>query len=238
MSTAIARRAPQNQSRIVSARMSQLSSLTDAQSSLRNLLAASLASTAMLPLSLVSTTISFVSVHTSSWMLLILFPAACLERLLFSYSSGLLSGACVLHYHRCWHLSMVSMHMTSAICTHGHNSMCLNSCTCSGAKSGRLESLSGGSKQSQSTSSKLRLSADSSNRLSSGRPRSHHINSDADSHPRRATSQARLPTDSGKRSASVERQRTSDLSSRDVLDAAEDGKLKDEMQSEGVAAVR
>ncbi|KAL0030908.1 hypothetical protein WJX79_000471 [Trebouxia sp. C0005] len=105
------------------------------------------------------------------------------------------------------------------------------------AKSGRLESLSGGSKQSQSTSSKLRLSADSSNLLSSGRPHLHHVNSDADSHPRRATSQARLPIDSGKRSASVERQRTSDLSSRDVLDAAEDGKLKDEMQSEGVAAV-
>ena len=116
--------------------------------------------------------------------------------------------------------------------------MCLNSCTCSGAKSGRPESLSGGSKQSQSTSSKLRLSADSSNRLSSGRPRLHHINSDADSHPRRATSQARLPIDSGKRSASVERQRTSDLSSRDVLDAAEDGKPKGERQAEGVAAVR
>lgn len=105
------------------------------------------------------------------------------------------------------------------------------------AKSGRLESLSGGSKQSQSTSSRLRLSPDSSNVLSSGRPHLHHVNSDADSHPRRATSQARLSTDSGKRSASVERQRTSDLSSRDVLDAAEDGKLKDEMQSEGVAAV-
>ncbi len=105
-----------------------------------------------------------------------------------------------------------------------------------GAKSGRLESLSGNSKQSQSTSSKLRLTADSSNQPASG-VHLQHVDSDADSHPRRATSQSG-PADTAKRFASVERQRTSDLSSRDVLDAVEDGKVKDEMQSEDVAAVR
>ena len=227
--------------------MSLLSSLTDVQSSLRSLLAASLASTAMLPLSLVSMTISFVSVQTSGWMLLILVAAACCSAS-FTQRCSIVTCLCItsitlglficLYHPGSWHLSMVNMQMISATCTHGVNNMCLTSCICLGAKSGRLESLSGGSKQSQSTSSRLRLSPDSSNLLSSGRPHLHHVNSDADSHPRRATSQARLPTDSGKRSASVERQRTSDLSSRDVLDSAEDGKLKDEMQSEGVAAVR
>lgn len=105
-----------------------------------------------------------------------------------------------------------------------------------GAKKGRLESLSGGSKQSQSTSSKLRLTADSSNQPSCSGAHLQHGDSDADSHPRLATSQ--FGPDSSKRSASLERQRTSDLSSRDVLDTMEEGKVKDEMQSEDVAAVR
>lgn len=107
-----------------------------------------------------------------------------------------------------------------------------------GAKSGRLESLSGGSKQSQSTSSKLRLTADCSNQPAPSGARIHHVDSDADSHPRQTTSNAG-PADSSRRSASVERQRTSDLSSRDVLDTVEDDKVKDEMQSEeDVAAIR
>lgn len=106
------------------------------------------------------------------------------------------------------------------------------------AKSGRLESLSGGSKQSQSTSSKLRLTADCSNQPAPSGARIHHVDSDADSHPRQTTSNAG-PADSSRRSASVERQRTSDLSSRDVLDTVEDDKVKDEMQSEeDVAAIR
>ena len=103
-----------------------------------------------------------------------------------------------------------------------------------GAKSGRLESLSGGSKQSQSTSSKLRLTADSSNQIASSSLQ--HVDSDADSHPRQTDGQLG-PTDSAKRSPSVERQRTSDLSSRDILDTAED-KVKDESQSQDVADVR
>lgn len=102
-----------------------------------------------------------------------------------------------------------------------------------GAKSGRLESLSGGSKQSHSTSSKLRLTTDSSNQNVSSQQ---HVDSDADSHPRQANSQpGRM--DSIKRSSSVERQRTSDLSSKDILDTAED-KVKDESQSQDVANVR
>lgn len=106
-------------------------------------------------------------------------------------------------------------------------------CLAAGAKSGRLESLSGGSKQSQSTSSKLRLTADSSNQIASSLQ---HVDSDADSHPRQTDSQLGH-TDSAKRSPSVERQRTSDLSSRDILDTAED-KVKDESQSQDVADVR
>lgn len=103
-------------------------------------------------------------------------------------------------------------------------------CHAVGAKSGRLESLSGGSKQSQSTSSKLRLRADSSDQIASSLQ---HVDSDADSHPQQTDSQP----GGGKRSSSVERQRTSDLSSRDVLDNAED-RVKDESQSQDVADVR
>ena len=103
-----------------------------------------------------------------------------------------------------------------------------------GAKSGRLESLSGGSKQSQSTSSKLRLTADSSNQPASS---SHlqHVDSDADSHARQAD---KLSNADFKHASSIERQRTSDLSSRDILDTADDGKIKDEMESQNVAIVR
>lgn len=104
-----------------------------------------------------------------------------------------------------------------------------------GAKSGRLESLSGGSKQSQSTSSKLRLTADSSNQNASSLHQQ-HVDSDADSHPRPADSQPGR-VDSIKPSLSVERQRTSDLSSKDILDTAED-KVRDESQSQDVANVR
>ena len=109
-------------------------------------------------------------------------------------------------------------------------------CVPPGAKSGRLESLSGTSKQSHSSSSKLRLTADSSNHLAAS---SHlqHIDSDADSHPGRATSKSK-PSDSDKCSPFAERQRTSDLSSRDVLDATEESRPKDEMQSEPVSTVR
>ena len=102
-----------------------------------------------------------------------------------------------------------------------------------GAKSGRLESLSGGSKQSHSTSSKLRLTADSFTQNASSQQR---VDSDADSHPRQANSQPDR-IDSVKRSLSVERQRTSDLSSKDILDTVED-KVKDESQSQDVANVR
>ena len=106
-------------------------------------------------------------------------------------------------------------------------------CLAAGAKSGRLESLSGGSKQSQSTSSKLRLTADSSHQIASSLQ---HVDSDADSHPRQTDSQPGR-TGSVKRSPSVERQRTSDLSSRDILDTAED-RIKDESQSQDVADIR
>ena len=55
-------------------------------------------------------------------------------------------------------------------------------------KVGRLETLSGGSKQSQSTSSKLRLTADSSGQIASSLQ---HVDSAADSHPRQTDSQPR-----------------------------------------------
>ena len=61
------------------------------------------------------------------------------------------------------------------------------------------------------------------------------MDSDTDSHPRQVSSQ---PDCSVKRSPSVERQRTSDVSSRDVLETAEDSRMKDETQSQDVATVR
>ena len=128
-------------------------------------------------------------------------------------------------------LCCVDLHLCMMCVCEAHQ----QGCATVGAKSGRLESLSGGSKQSQSTSSKLRLTADSSNQIASG-SHQQHVDSDADSHPRQADSQPGC-NDSIKRPSSVERQRTSDLSSRDILDTAED-KVKDESQSQDVAHVR
>lgn len=62
------------------------------------------------------------------------------------------------------------------------------------------------------------------------------MESDAESHPAHSHNRA---ADSSKQQPSPERQRTSDVSSRDVLEAMEDlSRVKDESQSQDFAAVR
>lgn len=113
--------------------------------------------------------------------------------------------------------------------------LCLDVYVPAGARNGRLESLSGGSKHSQS-SSKAHLASTSQPETST--PHLQRVESDAESHPGQSHSHMGA-ADSSKRPPSVELQRTSDVSSRDVIEAVDDIKgLKDESESQDVAAIR
>lgn len=95
--------------------------------------------------------------------------------------------------------------------------------------------MSGGSKQSHS-SSKARQTLAS--QPESSTPELQRVESDAESHPGHAHSHIDA-ADSSKQQPSPDRQRTSDVSSRDVLEAVEElSRVKDESQSEELAAVR
>lgn len=108
-------------------------------------------------------------------------------------------------------------------------------CGYSGARNGRLESLSGGSKQSHSSSKARQAVASQPHTLT---PELQRVESDAESHPGHAHSHNGAAA-SSKQQLSPERQRTSDVSSRDVLEAVDDlVKVKDESQSQELAVVR
>lgn len=103
------------------------------------------------------------------------------------------------------------------------------------ARNGRLESLSGGSKQSHSSS---KAPQTLTSVPESSTPELHRVESDAESHPGHQPHHIDA-ADSSKHQQSPERQRTSDVSSRDVLEAIEElSRVKDESQSEELTAVR